>query len=189
MRVTLRLSPSRRNCARRELFVRAVVPIRASALLPLPLAGRSGKGAAAACHDRAAGEGARAVRYACGAWGPEFPAARPFPLPNPPPQAGEGAARGFLTNAAGACAPGGQDKGILPDRMIHALLETGAIIPEVEPDEDQVQPASIDLRLGEVAYRVRASFLPGTGATVAERIDELKLHDIPLGDGAVLETG
>src|SRR6201996_2411259 len=73
--------------------------------------------------------------------------------------------------------------------MIHALLETGAIIPEVEPDEDQVQPASIDLRLGEVAYRVRASFLPGPGATVAERIDELKLHDIPLGDGAVLETG
>ena len=82
-----------------------------------------------------------------------------------------------------------EDKGILPDRMIHALLETGAIIPEVEPDEDQVQPASIDLRLGEVAYRVRASFLPGPDATVAERIDELKLHEIPLGDGAVLETG
>jgi dCTP deaminase len=82
-----------------------------------------------------------------------------------------------------------EDKGILPDRMIHALLETGAIIPEVEPDEDQIQPASIDLRLGEVAYRVRASFLPGPDATVAERIDELKLHDIPLGDGAVLETG
>jgi dCTP deaminase len=82
-----------------------------------------------------------------------------------------------------------EDKGILPDRMIHTLLETGAIIPEIEPDEDQVQPASIDLRLGGVAYRVRASFLPGPGATVAERIDELKLHDIPLGDGAVLETG
>jgi dCTP deaminase len=81
-----------------------------------------------------------------------------------------------------------EDKGILPDRMIHALLETGAIIPAVEPDEDQVQPASIDLRLGEVAYRVRASFLPGPDATVAERIDELKLHEIPLGDGAVLET-
>ena len=82
-----------------------------------------------------------------------------------------------------------EDKGILPDRMIHALLESGAIIPAVEPDEDQVQPASIDLRLGEVAYRVRASFLPGPDATVAERIDELKLHEIPLGDGAVLETG
>jgi dCTP deaminase len=82
-----------------------------------------------------------------------------------------------------------EDKGILPDRMIHALLEMGAIIPAAEPDEDQVQPASIDLRLGEVAFRVRASFLPGPDATVAERIDELKLHEIPLGDGAVLETG
>ena len=40
-----------------------------------------------------------------------------------------------------------------------------------------------------MAYRVRASFLPGPGATVAERIDDLKLHEIALGDGAVLETG
>jgi dCTP deaminase len=81
------------------------------------------------------------------------------------------------------------DKGILPDRMIAALVETGAIIPAAALDEDQIQPASIDLRLGEVAYRVRASFLPGPASTVAERIDELKLHDIALGDGAVLETG
>jgi len=81
------------------------------------------------------------------------------------------------------------EKGILPDRMIAALVRSGAIIPATEIDEDQIQPASIDLRLGEVAYRVRASFLPGPDATVAQRIDELKLHEIPLGDGAVLETG
>src|SRR5207237_10124767 len=41
----------------------------------------------------------------------------------------------------------------------------------------------------EIAYRVRASFLPGPRSTVAERIDELKLHEIVLSDGAVLETG
>jgi dCTP deaminase len=81
------------------------------------------------------------------------------------------------------------DKGILPDRMISALIKMGAIILAAEPVEDQIQPASIDLRLGEVAYRVRASFLPGPESTVGERIDELKLHEIPLGDGAVLETG
>ena len=81
------------------------------------------------------------------------------------------------------------DKGILPDRMIAALAETGAIIAASEFAPDQIQPASLDLRLGEVAYRVRASFLPGPGATVAERIDDLKLHEIALGDGAVLETG
>ena len=81
------------------------------------------------------------------------------------------------------------EKGILPDRMIAMLVRTGAIITSAAPDRDQIQPASIDLRLGEIAYRVRASFLPGPDSTVGERIDELKLHEIPLGDGAVLETG
>jgi dCTP deaminase len=81
------------------------------------------------------------------------------------------------------------DKGILPDRMIAALTKAGGIIPAVELASDQVQPASLDLRLGEIAYRMRASFLPGPRMTVAERIDEFKLHEIPIGDGAVLETG
>ncbi len=81
------------------------------------------------------------------------------------------------------------DKGILPDRLIASLADAGGIIAATEFADDQIQPASLDLRLGEVAYRVRASFLPGPGATVAERIDDLKLHEIALGDGAVLETG
>jgi dCTP deaminase len=81
------------------------------------------------------------------------------------------------------------DKGILPDRMIAALSEAGAIIAEQAFVPDQIQPASLDLRLGAVAYRVRASFLPGPRTTVAQRIDQLKLHEIELGDGAVLETG
>jgi dCTP deaminase len=80
------------------------------------------------------------------------------------------------------------DKGILPDRMIASLADAGGIITAAEFADDQIQPASLDLRLGEVAYRVRASFLPGPGATVGERIDDLKLHEIALGDGAVLET-
>jgi dCTP deaminase len=80
-------------------------------------------------------------------------------------------------------------KGILPDRMIAALAEAGAILPASAFADDQIQPASLDLRLGDVAYRVRASFLPGPRTTVAERIDQLKLHEISLSDGAVLETG
>ncbi len=79
-------------------------------------------------------------------------------------------------------------RGILPDRMIAALARDGAILPAYDLVSDQIQPASLDLRLGEVAYRVRASFLPGPHTTVAERIDELKLHEIALGDGAVLES-
>src|SRR5262245_64491646 len=72
--------------------------------------------------------------------------------------------------------------------MIASLVERGAIKPAYALDADQIQPASLDLRLGEVAYRVRASFLPGR-TTVAERIEGLKLHEIALANGAVLETG
>jgi dCTP deaminase len=79
-------------------------------------------------------------------------------------------------------------KGILPDRMIAALAQQGAILTACDFVPGQIQPASLDLRLGEVAYRVRASFLPGPRATVAERIKELKLHEVGLADGAVLET-
>ena len=52
-----------------------------------------------------------------------------------------------------------------------------------------MQPASLDLRLGDVAYRVRSSFLPGPSHSVAERIEALKLHEIDLTKGAVLERG
>src|SRR5262245_35548939 len=72
--------------------------------------------------------------------------------------------------------------------MISVLAADGGILSENHFVPDQIQPASLDLRLGDVAYRVRASFLPGR-TTVAERIDELKLHEIALADGAVLETG
>ena len=53
--------------------------------------------------------------------------------------------------------------------------------------EDQIQPASVDLRLGEVAYRVRASFLPGARASVAEKLQEWSMHRLDLTQGAVLE--
>jgi dCTP deaminase len=81
------------------------------------------------------------------------------------------------------------DKGILPDRLIAALAEAGGIAVTRPFASDQIQPASLDLRLGAIAYRVRASFLPGPGATVERRIADLKLHEFALTNGAVLETG
>jgi dCTP deaminase len=84
---------------------------------------------------------------------------------------------------------GVDQRGILPDHMIASLVESGAIAVSHALDADQIQPASLDLRLGKIAYRVRASFLPGPRTTVAARIDDLKLHEIVLADGAVLETG
>ena len=53
----------------------------------------------------------------------------------------------------------------------------------------QIQPASIDLRLGPVAFRVRASFLPGKHATVEEKLAQVFMHEIDLTQGAVLEAG
>lgn len=79
--------------------------------------------------------------------------------------------------------------GILPAQVIRALAKAGQIVPAVPFGARQVQPASLDLRLGDVAYRVRASFLPGPRVTVAKRLKELALHEIDLREGAVLETG
>ena len=84
---------------------------------------------------------------------------------------------------------GAAKSGILPAQAIRALIEAGGIRPAMAIAEGQVQPASLDLRLGEVAYRVRASFLPGPGASVAQKLSELSLHKIDLTHGAVLETG
>jgi dCTP deaminase len=79
-------------------------------------------------------------------------------------------------------------KGILPDHMISELAKSGGIRPVRAFAPDQIQPASLDLRLGPKAFRVRASFLPGPRTTVEGRINDLKLHEIALTDGAVLET-
>jgi len=79
--------------------------------------------------------------------------------------------------------------GIFSARMIADLNASGSIKTSKPFDDDQVQPASLDLRLGDIAYRVRASFLPGPESSVKNRIDDLKLHEIDLSVGAVLERG
>ncbi|HEX8046113.1 2'-deoxycytidine 5'-triphosphate deaminase, partial [Rhizobium sp.] len=82
-----------------------------------------------------------------------------------------------------------RNTGILADRAIAALFEAGRLTSERELDVDQIQPASLDLRLGAHAFRVRASFMPGPSHLVADKLDRLKLHVIDLSEGAVLETG
>lgn len=79
--------------------------------------------------------------------------------------------------------------GILADGAIRELFEAGRLKSQAELDIDQVQPASLDLRLGGKAFRVRASFLPGPNHLVSDKLDRLKLHVIDLSEGAVLETG
>lgn len=83
----------------------------------------------------------------------------------------------------------GSPHGILPSQEIESLIASGVISAEEPFSRGQVQPASLDLRLGRIAFRVRASFLPGPGRGVADRLERLRLHAFPLENGAVLETG
>lgn len=79
--------------------------------------------------------------------------------------------------------------GILPIQEIRALAAAGVIRVDRPFAADQVQPASLDLRLGAVAHRIRASFLAGPGRPVAGKLASLTLHTIDISAGAVLETG
>lgn len=79
--------------------------------------------------------------------------------------------------------------GVLPDSDIRSLIETGAISSETAIIPEQIQPASLDLRLGHTAYRLRASFLAGRGKRVIDRLDDFQMHQMDLTNGAVLERG
>ena len=83
----------------------------------------------------------------------------------------------------------GTAHGILPAHIIRRYVDEGFIRTDLPMDPDQIQPASLDLRLGHVAWRVRSSFLPGPRNTVADRLEALALHRFSLEEGAVLETG
>jgi dCTP deaminase len=70
--------------------------------------------------------------------------------------------------------------------MLREALALGRKILSPRPiGDDQIQPASIDLRLGDVAYRVRAGFLPGSRASVCDKLDQLSMHRIDLTGGAM----
>ena len=77
--------------------------------------------------------------------------------------------------------------GVFPAQKIRELIESDRIRAAAPVAEEQVQPASLDLRLGPVAYRVRASFLPGKHATVEDKVRELGMMEMDLRAGAVLE--
>ena len=79
--------------------------------------------------------------------------------------------------------------GVLADHQIRELDRIGAIRSSCPISKDQYQPASLDLRLGSSAHRVRSSFLPGLGCSVHEGLKPLHMHKMDLRSGAVLEKG
>ncbi len=90
-----------------------------------------------------------------------------------------------MTTTLGDAPP--ETEGILPSQAVRAAIARGWIGAATAVGDDQIQPASLDLRLGATAYRVQASFLPGRSARVADKIDAFTLYALDLGDGAVLE--
>jgi dCTP deaminase len=79
--------------------------------------------------------------------------------------------------------------GLLPRQEVMALNAAGGIRSASAIPDGQFQPASLDLRLGRRAYRLRASFLPGRGVAIADRLRTIALHEIDITHGAVLERG
>ncbi|MDQ1390670.1 MAG: dCTP deaminase, partial [Acidobacteriaceae bacterium] len=77
--------------------------------------------------------------------------------------------------------------GILPSQEITNLIARGNISASPAINPDHIQPASLDLRLGDMAHRVRASFLPGPNSTVEAKIKELRMTRVDLTGAPVFE--
>lgn len=79
--------------------------------------------------------------------------------------------------------------GVLPDSALRRLIAEGAITADPAITDDQIQPASLDLRLGTRAWRLRASFLAQKSNRVQDRLADFEMHEMDLTGGAVLEKG
>ncbi|MFL5796637.1 MAG: 2'-deoxycytidine 5'-triphosphate deaminase [Actinomycetota bacterium] len=80
-------------------------------------------------------------------------------------------------------------EGVLPNQVLERAVQLGIIdAGEYRIPPASIQPASVDLRLGKKAYRIRCSFLPDNRPVEVKLkefvVDELDLRE----DGAVLET-
>jgi dCTP deaminase len=84
---------------------------------------------------------------------------------------------------------GNSGTGVLPSQAIAAMIADGQIRTDIAIPTGQIQPASLDLRLCNIAFRVRASFLTGRDRTVQDRLGEFEMHRVDLSGGAVLEKG
>lgn len=104
--------------------------------------------------------------------------------PQPPAKPSMSDPQSLFADAATAASTG-----VLPSQALRAAINAHEIEAARPIEASQVQPASLDLRLGARAYRVMSSFLPGAGRTVAERLADLSLYETDLTAGAVLERG
>ena len=83
--------------------------------------------------------------------------------------------------------PASRTTGILPSQELRELIAGGRIVASPSIEEAHIQPASLDLRLGDIAHRVQASFLPGPNNTVESKIKDLRMARLDLTGNTVLE--
>ena len=89
---------------------------------------------------------------------------------------------------AGRGVDGAPAPGVLPSqRLREAIAEQWLVAGPWRIPDESVQPASVDLRLGEHAWALRCSFLPDSDSTVEEKIEGIAFERIDLRDGATLE--
>jgi len=86
-------------------------------------------------------------------------------------------------------APQLRTTGVLPSQAIKDLIASGRVSALPAISDEQIQPASLDLRLGDVAHRVQASFLPGPRNTVEEKVNLSRMIRIDLTGATVFEKG
>ena len=79
--------------------------------------------------------------------------------------------------------------GVIPNQHISEMIESGKITASPAVIDAQIQPASLDMRLGTVAYRVRASFLTGLSAKVPDRLAEFVMSRVHLTGCSVFTQG
>lgn len=77
-------------------------------------------------------------------------------------------------------------EGILPTKWLRCAVQDGVIFSEYTIPDQNFQPASLDLRLGEKAYVLQCSFLPYAGA-VEDKLPDLTIDEMDIRDGAILE--
>ncbi len=80
-------------------------------------------------------------------------------------------------------------QGVLTDSDFHHLHTTGAFTSATPLAQGQIQPASADLRLGTVAYRIQAGFLPGKGRKVSDCLPSLTMTELDLTQPQLFERG
>src|SRR5262249_10777298 len=85
--------------------------------------------------------------------------------------------------------PDPSKRGILPSQELERMVAHEYVRATNPIRPDQIQPSSIDLRLGPIGYEVCASFLPGPYSTVEMKLQEVRLREIDLSQPALLEKG